>query len=180
VEGGARHLDQVGIGERRYGLAYSSGTPLLDVTARPLSSATDDETQILSVPVQLRRSGREIRMLIDRPDPFAAAKPDARLIKLLVRARLFNAALVSSADISFAALAKREGVSPSYFTRDVSQRTPLWRKTDSNHRSRRQRDGRGEGPAPNHRRRGRRPVFNDPIQIIGPASPFGNSRETLW
>jgi len=29
-----------------------------------------------------------------------------------------------------------------------------WRKTDSNHRSRRQRDGRGEGPAPNHRRRG--------------------------
>ena len=135
MEGGARHLDQVGIGERRYGLAYSSGTPLLDVTARPLSSATDDETQILSVPVQLRRSGREIRMLIDRPDPFAAAKPDARLIKLLVRARLFNAALVSSADISFAALAKREGVSPSYFTRDVSQRTPLWRKTDSNHRS---------------------------------------------
>ena len=117
---GARHLNQVVIGERRYGLAYSSGTPLLDVTARPLSSATDDETQILSVPVQLRRSGREIRMLIDRPDPFAAAKPDARLIKLLVRARLFNAALVSSADISFAARAKREPVifHPRRFTTD--------------------------------------------------------------
>ena len=28
-------------------------------------SATDDETQILSIPVRLRRAGREIRMLID-------------------------------------------------------------------------------------------------------------------
>jgi hypothetical protein len=29
-----------------------------------LPSATDDETEILSVPVRLRRSGREIKMLI--------------------------------------------------------------------------------------------------------------------
>ena len=35
-------------------------------------------------------------MLIDRADPFATAKPDARLIKLLLRARRFNAALESS------------------------------------------------------------------------------------
>jgi hypothetical protein len=35
----------------------------------------------------------EIRMLIDGTDPFAAAKPDGRLIKLLVRARRFNATL---------------------------------------------------------------------------------------
>jgi hypothetical protein len=41
--------------------------------------------KILSVPVRLRRSGREIRMLIDWTDLFATAKPDARLIKLLIR-----------------------------------------------------------------------------------------------
>jgi hypothetical protein len=35
------------------------------------------------------------------------------------------------------------------------------------------------GPAADHRRLARRPVLNDPIQLIGPASPFGNSRETL-
>src|SRR5437773_11117867 len=35
------------------------------------------------------------------------------------------------------------------------------------------------GPAADHRRRARRPVLNDPIQLIGPASPFGNSRETF-
>jgi hypothetical protein len=32
--------------------------------------------------MELCRSGREIKMLIDAADPFATAKPDARLIKL--------------------------------------------------------------------------------------------------
>jgi hypothetical protein len=91
---------------------------LLDIAATPSPSATD-ETQILSVPIELRRSGREITMLIDGTDPFATAKPDARLIKLLIRARRFNATLVDSDGVPFAALAKREGVSPSYFTRLV-------------------------------------------------------------
>ena len=58
-------------------------------------------------------------MLIDGTDPFATAKPDARLIKLLIRARRFNATLVGSDGVPFAALAKQEGVSPSYFTRLV-------------------------------------------------------------
>jgi site-specific DNA recombinase len=92
---------------------------LLDVAATPLPGATDDEIQILSIPVQLRRSGRAIRMLIEGTDPFATAKPDARLIKLLIRARRFNVTLLSSGGVPFAALAKREGVSPSYFTRLV-------------------------------------------------------------
>jgi hypothetical protein len=82
-------------------------------------SANDDETQILSVPIRLRRTGREITMRIDGTDPFTTAKPDARLIKLLIRARRFNAALVGSDGVPFAALAKRQGVSPSYFTRLV-------------------------------------------------------------
>ena len=92
---------------------------LLDTAATSLPSATDDETQILSVPIELRRSGREIKMLIAGTDLFATAKPDARLIKLLIRARRFNATLVDSDGVPFAALAKREGVGPSYFTRLV-------------------------------------------------------------
>jgi len=92
---------------------------LIDVTATPLQSMTDDEIQTLSVPVRLRRAGREIRMVIDGTDPFAAAKPDARLIKLLLRARRFNATLAESESVPFAALAQREGVSRSYFTRLV-------------------------------------------------------------
>ena len=58
-------------------------------------------------------------MVIDGSDPFAAAKPDARLIKLLLRARRFNATLAHSENVLFAALAAREGVSRSYFTRLV-------------------------------------------------------------
>ena len=90
---------------------------LLNLAAE--SSAVDDDTQILSVPLELRRSGREIKMRIDATDPFATAKPDARLIKLLIKARRFNAALVRTDGVPFAALAEREGVSPSYFTRLV-------------------------------------------------------------
>jgi hypothetical protein len=92
---------------------------LLDVAATPLPSVTDDEPQTLSIPVRPRRSGSEIRMMIDGTDPFAAAKPDARLIKLLLKARRFNATLVGNDGIPFAALADREGVSRSYFTRVV-------------------------------------------------------------
>ena len=91
---------------------------LLDVAATPLSSATEDEIQSLSIPVRLRRSGRAIRMLIAGTDPFATTKPDARLVKLLIRARRY-ATLVGSDGLPFAALAKRQGVSPSYFTRLV-------------------------------------------------------------
>jgi site-specific DNA recombinase len=92
---------------------------LLDVAAAPTQGVKDDETEILSVPVRLRRAGREIRMVIDSTDPFAAAKPDARLIKLLLRARRFNATLAEGEGVPFAALAQREGVSRSYFTRLV-------------------------------------------------------------
>ena len=92
---------------------------LLDVAATPSQGVSDDEIELLSVPVRLRRSGREIRMVIDGTDPFAAAKPDARLVKLLLRARRFNATLAQGEGIPFAALAQREGVSRSYFTRLV-------------------------------------------------------------
>jgi hypothetical protein len=68
------------------------------------------------VPVRLRRAGREIRIVIDGTDPFPA-KPDARLIKLLLRARRFNATIAQGEGVPFAALAQREGVSRSYFTR---------------------------------------------------------------
>jgi DNA invertase Pin-like site-specific DNA recombinase len=92
---------------------------VLDIAATPIQGVTDDETEIVSVPVRLRHAGREIRMVIDGTDPFAASKPDARLIKLLLKARRFNATLVGSDDVPFAGLAEREGVSSSYFTRLV-------------------------------------------------------------
>src|ERR1700732_1390705 len=59
---------------------------LLDPPATPSQGVNDDEIELLSVPVRLRRAGREIRMVINGTGSFAA-KSDARLIKLLLRAR---------------------------------------------------------------------------------------------
>src|SRR4029077_2445052 len=114
-------IDRIDVGANRIDIHFRATRlpPPLDVAATPLPSATDDEIQILSIPVRLHRSGRAITMLIDGTDPFATAKPDARLVKLLIRARQFNAILLDSDGVPFAALAKRQGVSPSYFTRLV-------------------------------------------------------------
>src|SRR5262249_22985730 len=92
---------------------------LLDIAATPLPTATGEETQILPVPIRLRRCGREITMLIEGPEPVATAKPDAPLIKMLIRACRFSITLVDGDGGSFAEVAKREGVSRSYFTRLV-------------------------------------------------------------
>ena len=114
-------IDRIDVGANRIDIHFRPTrlAALLDVAATPLPSATDDEIQILSIPVRPRRSGREIKLRIDGTDPLATAKPDARLVKLLIKACRFNAALLSGDTVSFAALAKRGGVSPSYFTRVV-------------------------------------------------------------
>ena len=106
-------LDQIDIR-----LRSSRLSALLDAAATS-QGVNDDETEILSVPVRLRRAGREIRMVIDGSDPFAAAQPDMRLIRLLLRVRRFNATLAQGEGVPFAVLAQREGVSRSYFTRLV-------------------------------------------------------------
>ena len=101
------------------GLRPPAPAALLDGPNTSPQGANDEETELLSVPVRLRRAGRGIRMVIDGTDPLAVAKPNARLIKLLLRARRFNAALTQGEGIAFAELAQREGVSRSYFTRLV-------------------------------------------------------------
>jgi site-specific DNA recombinase len=106
-------LDQIDIHLRPQRLAA-----LLNAAAIPSNGMTVDETEILSVPVRLRRAGRDIRVVIDSADPFPG-KPDARLIRLLLRAYRFNATLAQGEGVPFAALAQREGVSRSYFTRLV-------------------------------------------------------------
>ena len=47
---------------------------------------------------------------------------------LLLKARRFNAALVASDEVPFAALAEREGVSPSYFTSLVLSASAISRR----------------------------------------------------
>jgi site-specific DNA recombinase len=73
-------IDRIDVGGDRIDIHFRPTWlgAFFDVAAMRLPSATDDETQVLSIPVRLRRSGREITMLIDGADPSAATKPDAR------------------------------------------------------------------------------------------------------
>ena len=73
-------IDRIDVGANRIDIHFRPTrlAALLDVTATPLPSATDDEIQLLSIPVRLRRFGREIKMRIDGTDPFVTAKPPRR------------------------------------------------------------------------------------------------------
>jgi DNA invertase Pin-like site-specific DNA recombinase len=95
------------------------GALLLDKSCRPTSTADNDERPIiLSAPAQLRRVGRGIKMVIDEAAASGrAAKPDAKLIKLIARAYLFNNRLAESSSEYLADVAQRDRITSSYFTR---------------------------------------------------------------
>jgi DNA invertase Pin-like site-specific DNA recombinase len=90
-----------------------------DNLASPGSVTREDEpTLSLSHPIHLRRAGKEVRMVIDRADPFALpAKPDPSLIKAIGRAHHYYALLVKHGPGKFADLAKSEGLNRSYYSR---------------------------------------------------------------
>ena len=91
----------------------------LDGAAAPSPSVTDDETQTLCVPMRLRRSRREIRMVIDSTDPCAIAKPNRAADQATDQGASLQYHTDGRSGVPFAALAKQEGVSQSYFTRLV-------------------------------------------------------------
>ena len=77
----------------------------------------DEPTVPLSQPLQLRRIGKEVRMVIDHTDPFApVVNPDPTLIKAIVKAHRFNQLLQRGAVSKFAELAKTEKLHRSYYS----------------------------------------------------------------
>jgi site-specific DNA recombinase len=87
------------------------------LTAENRDLADNEPTLPLSQPVQLRRAGKEVRMVIEHTDPFAPPlKPDATLIKAIVKAHRFNDGLLRSGASKFADLAKSEKLHRSYYS----------------------------------------------------------------
>jgi hypothetical protein len=111
------HIDRVDIQLRPSRLAAL----LRDALPGPTSADTGDVEEqplVLSVPAQLRRVGFGIRMLIDGAVPSGRpARPDPKLIKLIVRAHLLSDKLAESSNEHLADLARRERLTSSYFTR---------------------------------------------------------------
>jgi site-specific DNA recombinase len=90
---------------------------LLDdrLTAANPAPVDDEPTLALSHPVQLRRAGKEVRMVIDHTDPFAPpAKPDPSLVNAIAKAHDFNDKLLRGGVAKFADLAKSEKLHRSY------------------------------------------------------------------
>jgi site-specific DNA recombinase len=88
--------------------------PLTVTSSRPLD---DEPTLRLSQAVQLRRAGKEVRMVIDHPHPFALpSKPDPSLLKAIGRAHRFHDMLVNHETARFADLALNEKLHRSYLS----------------------------------------------------------------
>ncbi|MEQ9190520.1 MAG: recombinase family protein [Alphaproteobacteria bacterium] len=71
----------------------------------------------LSAPVQFKRRGSELRLVIGNATQSQDTKPDPALVKLMVRAHRFRELLIHNEGQSLEAIAKAEGINCSYFTR---------------------------------------------------------------
>ena len=69
----------------------------------------------LSIPARLKRTGKEMRIIIG--DGSELATPDTGLVRLRVRANAIRDKLLADRSLTFEDIAKSEGVVPSYATR---------------------------------------------------------------
>jgi site-specific DNA recombinase len=73
------------------------------------------ETTTLCIPARLRRTGKEMRIVVS--DGSEPATPDTGLVRLLIRANAIRDQLLADRSRTFEDIAKAEGVVPSYTTR---------------------------------------------------------------
>jgi hypothetical protein len=84
------------------------------------ASASGDKSDrlVLSVSAELKRVGMGTKMIIDASDANGRkTKPDASLVKLIIKAHTLNEKLVNNGGASLAAVAQREDLTGSYVTR---------------------------------------------------------------
>ena len=92
----------------------------LDETAdkpKPFEKTPQANRQLttLSIPARLKRTGKEMRIIID--DGSEPAAPDTGLVRLLIRANAIRDQLLDDRSLTFEDIAKSEGIVPSYVTR---------------------------------------------------------------
>jgi site-specific DNA recombinase len=111
------HSERIDLQLLPTGLAALLGDDRLRTASAAAAGA--EQTVVFSVPVQLRRAGTGMAMIIDGvAGSGRAAKPDPKLIKLIARAHLFRDKVIISAD-HLSEVARREKLSGSYFVRLV-------------------------------------------------------------
>jgi site-specific DNA recombinase len=111
-------IDRIELQPDRLDLRINRQRLMTVLGATPPASGSPEPPLTLSVTAQLRRTGKEMMMRIERTDA-APAKPNPSLIKLIVRAYLFEAKLLQSRGARFGELAGREKLNRSYYSRVV-------------------------------------------------------------
>jgi hypothetical protein len=81
---------------------------------------TKSDRVVLSVSAELRRVGMGTKLIIDANDTHGRkAKPDASLVKLIIKAHALHEKLLNNGGASLATIARQEGLTGSYMTRVV-------------------------------------------------------------
>jgi len=99
--------------------------PEVNLAGLATAVMADGPTQLLSIPAQVRRTGMQMKLLIQGAASTAGREPDRSLLRLIGQAHRFHEMVMNgqSGDPSSAGrktiteLASEAGVSPSYFTR---------------------------------------------------------------
>ena len=78
-------------------------------------SAADDHFVTLTVPVRLKRVGKEMKMIVE--DGSGPATPDPSLVRVLVRAHMIRDRFLADKNLTLDEIAKSEDIVPSYVTR---------------------------------------------------------------
>jgi site-specific DNA recombinase len=78
-------------------------------------SGTDGPFVTLTIPVRLKRVGKEMKILVENRSD--TANPDARLVRILVRAHVIRDRILADKSLTLEEVAKLEGIVPSYATR---------------------------------------------------------------
>ncbi len=91
--------------------------PQADLAKLAASNMADLPTESLSVPAAVRRTGMEMKLLIQGATGPKHQEPDRSLLRLIGQARQFNDMFMNSRGKTIRELSREAGVCPSYFTR---------------------------------------------------------------
>jgi hypothetical protein len=107
------HADRVDISLCRYRIAKMLAGQTIDLTLpNQTLDQTSDDVLTLTAPAQLKRFGREMRLLVNGSDDQAAADPS--LLRIIVRAHDIQRRLSQNTSLTVHDIAREEGVTAAY------------------------------------------------------------------
>jgi site-specific DNA recombinase len=110
------HVDRIDIALDQDGIhALIDGVTKTVGPNEEAESEANCQVTTLSIPVCLKRTGKEMRIVVS--DGSEPATPDSGLVRLLVRANAIRDQLLADRSLTFKDIAEIEGVVPSYATR---------------------------------------------------------------